>query len=498
MPHARTRSGGLDVHQDASAVASVAHAHDAAVLDRGTRGPRPCDLAPRVRTRHSQATPLVCVAAAGPCGSWRSRSLTQNGQGCWGVAPSLMPNQAGDRVHTDRRDAVPRARLRRSGALTRVDGPTVADDARRARTRAHDKARRALKAATCRLNACVRRHELRSTGRATGGPAHRRWLAAVVCATPAPPSVCQESVRTVHEHPARLPRLAHARQEQGKPWRRQPVVEALEGRRGVPCTVAGTIVAARGDRTRVAKPRPGLNSLGLIPAADASGERRRQGALTTAGNAQARRVLVEGAWADRYPAHVRRHGQRRRETLPKPRQDRRWKAHGRRCTRCRRLLARGTPAHQVVVAMARALAGFMGAMAQAVPGSHTHRVLMGPEPSLPAQHASGRRAAPVWCPPRRRGETGRPTRTEMEAGTRRTPVRWSPTHGYPRDQPSCLTGSAAAAGQRTAMGTGDDDITRGQHSLTSEVISTLGIRRGEQPERGTSGATVLFVKGLRL
>jgi transposase len=126
-------------------------------------------------------------------------------------------------------------------------------------------------------------------------------------------------------------------------------------------------VAELGDLTRFDNPRQLMKYLGLIPSAYARGERRRQGAITTAGNAHARRALVEGAWAYRYPAKVSRHLPLRLEQLPKPIQDISWKAHVRRCTRFRRLLARGTHANQVVVAMARELAGFRWAIAQEVP-----------------------------------------------------------------------------------------------------------------------------------
>jgi Transposase IS116/IS110/IS902 family len=107
-------------------------------------------------------------------------------------------------------------------------------------------------------------------------------------------------------------------------------------------------------------------ALGLLPSASASGERRRQGASTTVGHTHARRALVEGAWADRYPATVSRHVPLRLEQLPKPSQDISWKAHVRLCQRFRRLMARGKHANQVVVAMARELAGFIWAMAQQV------------------------------------------------------------------------------------------------------------------------------------
>ena len=61
------------------------------------------------------------------------------------------------------------------------------------------------------------------------------------------------------------------------------------------------------DLTRFAHPSQLMKYLGLTPAESSSGERRRQGAITKSGNTHARRVLVEGAWAYRYPAKVSRH-----------------------------------------------------------------------------------------------------------------------------------------------------------------------------------------------
>jgi transposase len=107
--------------------------------------------------------------------------------------------------------------------------------------------------------------------------------------------------------------------------------------------------------------------LGLIPSEYSSGERRRQGSLTKAGNTHARRALVKGAWAYRYPAKVSRHLQLRLERLPKPIQDISWKAQVRLCKRFRRLMARGKHANQVVVAIARELGGFMWAIAKQGP-----------------------------------------------------------------------------------------------------------------------------------
>src|SRR5207248_10935409 len=62
-----------------------------------------------------------------------------------------------------------------------------------------------------------------------------------------------------------------------------------------------------------------------------SGERRQQGSMTKAGHTHARRALVEGAWAYRYPAKVSRHLQLRLEKHSTIIQDISWKAQVRLC-----------------------------------------------------------------------------------------------------------------------------------------------------------------------
>jgi transposase len=122
-----------------------------------------------------------------------------------------------------------------------------------------------------------------------------------------------------------------------------------------------------GDLTRFESPRELRKFMGLIPAESSSGAQRRQGAIPTAGTTPARRVLVAGAWASRYAAQVSRHWQLRLEKQPTVIQDISWKAQVRLCKRSRRLGARGKPATVVTVAIARELAGFMWAIAKAVP-----------------------------------------------------------------------------------------------------------------------------------
>ena len=175
--------------------------------------------------------------------------------------------------------------------------PKVEDEAIRDLTRAREDAISDLKDAKLRLKAFLLRHDIRYVGRANWGSAHLRWLSEVVCPTPVQQIVFQEYVRAVSEHNERLQRLEHELHEHVKAWRLHPVVEALQALRGVQFTVAVTLVAEMGDLTRFESPRELMKFMGLIPSEHSSGEQRRQGSITKAGNTHARRVLVEGAWA---------------------------------------------------------------------------------------------------------------------------------------------------------------------------------------------------------
>ena len=148
------------------------------------------------------------------------------------------------------------------------------------------------------------------------------------------------------------------------------MVEAIQALRGIQFTTAVTLIAELGDLTRFATPRQLMSYLGLVPSEHSSGERRRQGSITKTGNSHARRVLVEGAWAYRYPAKVSRHLQLRLEKVPQAIQDMSWQAQVRLCKRYRRLVARGKQVNQVVVAIAREMAAFVWAIAREVAMAH--------------------------------------------------------------------------------------------------------------------------------
>jgi transposase len=275
---------GLDVHKDTIAVAYVPEDRGAEVVSLGMIGTRQYDIDKLIRKLEPKGATLVVAYEAGPSGYWLYRYLTRRGLTGMVVAPSLIPRKAGDRVKTDRRDAVTLARLLRSGDLSSSYVPTVDDEAIRDLSRTREDSVRDLKRSKVRLKAFLLRQDIRYEGRANWNAAHLRWLAHVVCPTPAQQIVFQEYVHTVSEQTERVRRLEAELHTAVKTWRLAPVVEAVQALRGVEFTGAVTFMAEVGDVTRFDTPRKLMSYLGLTPSEYSSGPHRHQGGITKAGN----------------------------------------------------------------------------------------------------------------------------------------------------------------------------------------------------------------------
>jgi transposase len=185
VKHSSTLFAGLDVHKETIAVAYVAEEREAEVVFLGTIGTRQCDIDKLIRKLQAKGKHLHFVYEAGPCGYWLYRYLTKKKLLCWVVAPSGIPKKASDRVKTDRRDAVQLARLLRSGDLTPIYIPSVEDEAMRDLGAGAGRCPQGPQGGQGAPQSLPLRQDIRYEGRAQWGPAHLRWLAEVVCPTPA-------------------------------------------------------------------------------------------------------------------------------------------------------------------------------------------------------------------------------------------------------------------------------------------------------------------------
>ena len=195
--------------------------------------------------------------------------------------------------------------------------------------------------------------------------AHRRWLATIRFEHAAQQIVLQDDIDAVEDAGARRDALTAQIGERLAQWSLGPVVEALQAMRGVAPIVAVTLVAEVGDPTRFDTPRQLMAYLGLVPSEHSSGQTRRRGGLTKAGNTAARRVMVEAARGYRLPAAITRRHLDRLDGLPKEVRDIAWKGQRRLCGRYRRLIAAGKSSHVVTAAVAREMLGFARAIARA-------------------------------------------------------------------------------------------------------------------------------------
>jgi transposase len=358
---------GLDVHKNSIAVAYAPDERGSEAVFLGPVGTRQCDIDKLIRRLYSKAFRLLFVYEAGPCGYWLYRYLQKKGEDCIVVAPTLIPRKPGDRVKTDRRDAVQLARLMRSGDLNPVYVPSLEDESIRDLCRAREDSMSDLKSAKHRLKSFLLRHDIRYVGKANWNAAHLRWLAdKVALPTAAQRIVFQDYVRAITHLVERLDQIEEELREHAKGWRLAPLVTAYQALRGVQFQVAVTIAAELGDITRFDNPRQLMSYVGLHPSEYSSGNARRQGGIAKTGNSHARRVLVEGAWAYRYLPKVSRQIQQRQESLPEQIRDIAWKAQLRLCKRFRRLVAHGKNPNVAVTAIARELVAFMWAIAQQV------------------------------------------------------------------------------------------------------------------------------------
>jgi len=360
---------GLDVHKDSIDIATADPGRTGEVRHVGSIGGDLAALDKALRKLISKGEHLHVVYEAGPCGFVIWRHLTAAGLSCEVVAPSSVPKRPGDRVKTDRRDAMMLARLSRSGDLTAVRVPSAADEAVRDLVRARDDAVRECRNARHRLKALLLRNGITYEGRSTWTAAHLRWLSRLKMQHAAQQIGFQEYLHSVTESSARIVRLEQAMRDALPDWRLKPLVQALQAMRGVQLIAAMTLVAELQDFTRFESARKLMAYVGLVPGEHSSGPKRRQGSITKAGNSAARRMLVEVAWHYQHNARVSPIIARRQDQLPKAITDIAWAAQLRLHAKFRRLLARRVMKTKAVVAVARELTGFVWAIAGEVHNS---------------------------------------------------------------------------------------------------------------------------------
>jgi len=364
-PMQKLRFIGLDVHKDSIAIA-IAEGGGGSVEVVATIPNDMPSVVKRMRRLAEGYEARFCYEA-GPTGFELCRALRKAGLDCIVVAPSLIPQQSGNRIKTDRRDAAKLARFLRSGDLSPVEVPDAATEAMRDLERAREDAKNAERVSRHQLSKFLLRHDLKYPGKTSWTHKHLDWIRRQRFEHEAQNRVLTDYLAAVVQAANRVAQLTKDIAELVEQWSLKPLVQALQALRGVQLVSAVVLAAEIGDFRRFPTASSLMSYLGLVPSEHSSGEKVRRGRITKCGNGHARRILVESAWAYRFRPALSRAIRDRNEGLPPEIQSAAWKAQQRLHGRYRKLLGRGKSKQQVITALARELTGFVWAIARQQP-----------------------------------------------------------------------------------------------------------------------------------
>jgi transposase len=353
---------GLDTSKLRNAVAIAEAGRAGEVRFFGEIENTPEATAKLVKKLAAKYARLTLCYEAGPTGYGLYRQLKGLGHECMVVAPSLIPKKPGDRVKTNRRDALGLARQLRAGELTAVWVPDARHEAMRDLTRAREAAVDDLRGKRQQVLSLLLRQGLTYAGKRTWTKAHMNWLTSRKLDHPEQRIAFEEMLLAVRQAQERIVRLEQAIRAAVPDWSLAEVVTGLIAMRGLDLVSATAFLAEIGDLSRFQTPRELMAYLGLVPSEHSTGDAVKRGPITKAGNRRARRILVECSWSYRYPPRVGKKKQAKVEAAPRAVREIAWKAQHRLSARYRALTRKGKRATVVVTAVARELAAFIWAV----------------------------------------------------------------------------------------------------------------------------------------
>ncbi len=370
-----TRFVGLDVHAETIAIAVAEAGRTGDVTSMGTIPNRPEAVTKLIKRLGGAKGLLVCYEA-GPTGYVLYWQLIKLGVDCEVVAPTLVPEKAGDRVKTDRRDAIKLARCLRAGELTKVWVPDPAHEALRDLVRAREAAKKDQLRARNRLSKFLLRAGCRPPdGTAPWGIDHREWMRKLTFEHTARQATMADYLGELDHVIERVRRLEQAIDDaiaQAPPLL-QEIIAGLQALRGIAKLTATTLAVEVGSFSRFEHPTQLMGYAGITPSEYSTGKSKRKGAITKAGNPHLRRVLVEAAWSYRHRPAKGLRMQARTRDLPAAINEIGWKAQHRLYRRYAALQAKGKPFGTVVTAVGRELLAFIWAIATHVETEHVKR-----------------------------------------------------------------------------------------------------------------------------
>src|SRR5665213_1668454 len=303
---------------------------------------------------------LRCCYEASSCGYVLYRWLTELGVACQVVAPSMTPTRPGEHVKTDKRDALKLAKLYAAGQLTAIRAPSQVEESVRRLTRLREAVVRDVAEAKNLLGQFLRDHGRVFDGKCRWTQKYWKWLRTQSFAAPAN-FVFTEYLGLLEFKQGRLLEIEREVMRWAESQDYRPQVHRLCSLRGVATITAMTLVTEIIDFQRFTSASSLMCYLGLVPSENSSGKRQNRFAITKAGNARCRRVLVESAWKYAKRPSLCAALKERQQGLPAELVAHSWKAQQRLYKKYWSIASRKEKG-KAIVAVARELVGFIWAI----------------------------------------------------------------------------------------------------------------------------------------
>jgi transposase len=352
---------GMDVHKETISVAVIRDNNRNVEFERQIRN-EPGQIKKFFTRLKEKSDAILTCYEAGPTGFTIYRLLEELEITCYVAAPSLLPRKPGERIKTDKRDALMVAKALRNQEITPVYVPSRSDEAVRDYLRVCTDMRGDLKRQKQRLlQFLLKIGKKYDEGKSYWTGAHRRWMKAIEFEEGLQKEIFEEYYTSIIELEEKIERLKEKIEEIGAEKRYREKVSKLRCLKGIDTLTALTFVSEIGDFRRFRRAEEFMAYLGLVPSEHSSGERRKIGAITKAGNSRLRKLLVEASWHYRHYKPSKRLAARRKgqpvEVIAYAE-----KAGKRLTKKYHRLLFRNTIPQKAVTAVARELSGFVWGM----------------------------------------------------------------------------------------------------------------------------------------
>lgn len=284
---------GLDVHQDFVEVLGVAKKGEGGLFRFRVANEEKA-IVSKFRKLLGRYELYCCYEASG-CGYMIWRWLRNLGISCEVIAPSLIPHKPGDRIKTDKRDALNLALLYRAGLLTSVQVPSEAEETVRSLVRCRDALSGDVVRSRQRILKFLQSRNLVYRDSKNWTQRHWQYLRSLSFEG-AGAVVFLEYLGQLEYNLSRLRELDLRLEQVAKESPYCKWVRALCCLRGVGTLTAMIIITELIDFRRFENPALLMSYVGLVPGQHSSGNSLSMGSITKAGNSRCRWALVESAW----------------------------------------------------------------------------------------------------------------------------------------------------------------------------------------------------------